>query len=283
MSQLHPDAAKFRDSVDERYSIWSEALSRLPHANVEQQLHLGRCFALFKELFSETRGWKLFFVKNAEKPKEQRQLSETSVDAMMSAAKLFDWADAQADREELQSIITELMERGQNYGMLDLAAIKSLPDRYWRKALSELKAVGEARRTRADYRWRDRIWRMKTLSEDVVGALANVGLPTRRIDQMLSNPKGYDRTVAEHIKNTHGDSKRISTITIRKIMEYLAEDINSAEQKVREVQRENILSEREANPELARIKSIMSLPEDERKAVIERIAKGIADIYQQDK
>src|SRR4051794_16123042 len=89
--------SEFMESVGGKFSDWEKALHALPHETVSEKLHLGRCFDKFKAFFAGTRGWKLFFVRNFEKSETERQLSERSIGAMISASRLFDWAENEPD------------------------------------------------------------------------------------------------------------------------------------------------------------------------------------------
>jgi hypothetical protein len=276
---VHPGVNLFRNGVDEKYSTWSNALENLPHKTAEQQLHLGRCFKLFKDYFSGTQAWKLFFIRNAQKPQDRRQLSERSVDAMMAAARLYDWAEKQRNGGDLQETVVVLMGRGQNYGLLGLAALATLPQRYWRRGLVELKAVGEARRTRGDHRWRDRTWRMAILSEDVLTAMAGLERPSRDVRLMLERPEGYDRIVSDRIREINQDEKIIPTVSVRKIMHFLAEDVRCAENRVANLREKESAAQKNAELGLGQLRFIMSLPDERRKVALEKIARGIAAYY----
>jgi hypothetical protein len=275
----NPDLKAFRATVDENFKSWESALRALPRETEDQQLHVGRCFDEFKALFEGTKGWKLFFLRNADRP-DTEGLSERSVDAMISAAKLVDWAAAEPDAEQLKDLIYKLMGRGQNYGMLGLAAVHSLPKRYWRTGLAEIKRVGDEKKLRKDARWRERSWRLATLGQDVLRALVKLERPARTIEIMLENPKGYDRVVADAISAQHGDEKRIATITIRKVMEFLSEEISDVLTETDRMKSDKVAAETERDPDLAGIKRLMELPDNERKAAMEKVVEAITKYYE---
>lgn len=274
-----PDVAAFRKKVDANFKTWEQALHALPRGNIEQQLHVGRCFQEFRTFFSGTKGWKLFFIRSAERD-DAEGLSERSVGMMMAAAQLMDWAVAETDAGHLVGLIREIMQRGQNYGMYGLASIQSLPQRYWRPALDHLKRVGDERKTRQDYEWRERSWRLAAMGQDVLAALATLERPGRTITMMLDNPKGYDRIVADAIFSEHGDEKRIATITVRKVMKFLSEEIGDVTTEVDRIRSEQTAAEINGAPDLVRIKNLVDLPEDKRRIVMENIAAAITKYYE---
>lgn len=271
------DVTTFVRDAGDKFSSWETALHSLPHETVDQQLFLGRCFDEFKSFFSGTRGWQLFFIRNSEREEDERQLSERSIGAMISASRLFDWAEGEPDAEHLQRLISEMMQRGQNYGMLGLAAIESLPKRYWRRGVTELSSIGQTNRSRAQYQNRERTWRLATLGEDVLHALAELERPSRSAKEMVSEPSGYDRIVADAIQKRFGDEKRIATVTVRNVMEYLGADLQELEQKVGQVKCNLVKATAQEDPDLANISRIMSLPEEERKKTLQEVARGITE------
>lgn len=275
----NPDVKTFRAAVNENYKSWESALHALPRGTVDEKLHAGRCFLEFKTFFAGTKGWKLFFIRSAERDNVEG-LSERSVGMMMATAQLMDWAAEEADAGHLVGLIREIMQRGQNYGMRGLASIQSLPQRYWATALGEMKRVGDEGRTRQDADWRERSWRLATFGQDVLAALVKLERPGRTILMMLENPQGYDRIVADAIAVGHRDEKRIATITVRRVMEYLSEEISDVLTKTDRIKSEQSAAEAESAPDLAEIKKLMELPDEKRKAVFEKVAVVITKYYE---